>query len=327
MNDFLVRVHKQIMGSISELAPNTGTLTIDIAVDDTIGGMLYRFKPKFQVEKTYIVILTIASDVQTSDSIAGIVYPLIDNIQAKNDRLIIIHSNGKSKQENDIQTFLSEQADMFHPNYLRLPVSTNKALLTSVNGEKYTGLKNILKKYYSDEIVFIGPVVGKQIVNIETYKDACSICKKEIFIVSGIVFPKTQLPQWDNFYWKYYNTLIPIYSLPTEYSKQLKKEVNELRKNDSRITPLIFYQDVNAQENDWTVMCPYCNAVINKYEPEDNRSAYIPEPENRINGNLQYHPILIEASQKLINLLNESFEANCSCVCYGGWVESKNMQL
>jgi hypothetical protein len=324
MNGFLEKTHKQIMGSVSELSPDTGTLTVDIAVDNSIGIVLYRFRPGYRAGKKPVVILTIASDAQMSDGIAGIVYPLIDNVGVKDDRLVIIHSDGKSKGENDIQTFLSEKADMFHPDYLRLPVSSRN-LQSSVNGQKYTGLKNILGKYYTDEIFFIGPVTGKQFVNMEIYRDICCECKQEINIVSGIVFPKAQMPQWDNPYWKYYNTLIPVYLLPNEYSKQIKRIVHTLREKNTNITPPVFYQDIETGENDWTVMCPHCRNVINKYEPEDHRMRYSFDLDNRKNGNLQYHTILIDANQALINLLDASLEA-APCVCYGGWVELKNMQ-
>lgn len=322
MNRFLERAYKQIMESIPEYVPNTGILTVDFAIDNSIGGVLYRLKPGDKSK--HIIILTISSEVKMSDSIAGIVYPLIDGVAAKKDRLIIIHSDGRSKEENDIDTFLSEEADMFHPDYLRLPTSRGN-LRTSINGIKYTGLKNILRKYFFSEITFVGPTARKQSVNIEIYKDTCSICKKEISVVSGIVFPKIQMPRWDNPFWQYYNGLLSLNLLPGEYSKQIKREIELLRKKDSNLTPLIYYQDVEKNESDWTVMCPHCKTVVNPYEPDDNRMGYLFDFDGRMNGSLQYHPILIDARQELINLLGEMSESTPHAY-HGGWIESKNIQ-
>lgn len=322
MNRFLERAHKQIMESISEYVPNTGVLTVDFAIDNSTGGMLYRLKPEDKAK--HIIILTISSGIKMSDSISGMVYPLIDNVAAKKDRLIIIHSDGRSKDENDIESFLLEEADMFHPGYLRLPTSRAN-LRTSINGVRYTGLKNMLRKYFSGEITFVGPAARKQSVNIEIYKDTCSICEKDISVVSGIVFPKIQMPQWDNPFWQYCNRLLPLYSLPNEYSKQIKEEVEFLRKKDINITSLIYYRDVGIEESDWTVMCPHCKNVIHPYEPEDKRMDYLFDFGGRMNGNLRYHSILIDAGQELINLLGEGAESNPHAY-HGGWIESKNTQ-
>jgi|GEM_PF-4092458 len=326
MNEFLERGHRQIMDSMPALAPDTGILIVDIVVDKVVEGVLYRFKPAHQTKNNHVVILTISSEAQMSDPIAHIVYPLIDKIGVENERLIIIHSGGNSKHENDIQTFLEEEIDIFHSDYLRLSC-LNSSLKVSINGEKYIGLRYMLKKYYSNEISFIAPTAGKQFVNLEIYKDSCSKCKQEIRVVSGIVFPKIQMPNWNNPYWQYYNTLIPIYSLPSEYTKQIKRVVATLSEKDTKITPLIFYQDIESEENDWTVMCPHCRNVINKYEPDDNRMDYLFDLNNRLNGNLQYYTLLIDANQEIVNLLAESYESNVPHVCFGGWVESKNTQL
>ncbi|MFV0362737.1 MAG: hypothetical protein ACK5LL_06570 [Suipraeoptans sp.] len=259
-----------------------------------------------------------------SDRVAGMIYPLIDSVAAKKDRLIIIHSDGRSKDANDIDTFLSEEVDVFHSDYLRLSTSCEN-LKTSINGIKYLELKNMLKKYFSGEISFVGPIAGKQSVNIEMYKDICSRCKKEISVVSGIVFPKIQMPQWDNPFWQYYNRLLPLYSLPSECSKQIKREINLLRKKNMDITPLIYYQNIEIEESNWTVMCPYCKDVIDAYEPDNKRMGYFFDFDWRMNGNLRYHSILIDAGQELINLLGEMSEPNPHAY-YSGWIESKNIQ-
>lgn len=325
MNDFLAKAHKQIMDSISQYAPCAGLLTVDFAVDDSIGAMVYGLKPGKGNQKQ-IVILTVSSQIEMSDSLAAMVFPLIDSTSNGNNRLIVIHSDGKSKQENDIYAFLSEKADMFHPGYLRLWVSPGN-LQTTINGERYAGLRNILRKYFSGEIAFTGPVAGKQQVNIEIYKDICRRCKKEIAVVSGIVFPKIQMPQWNNPFWQYYNALLPLHLLPGTYCRQIKKEVEGLRKEDTGVTPLIYYQDVEAGENNWTVMCPHCKGVIHPYEPEDKRMDYLLDFNGRMNGNLRYHPVLTDADQELIDLLDAGVEFNPHA-CYAGWgeVESKIVQ-
>lgn len=325
-NTFLRTVHERIMDSMPELEQNTGLLTTNIEVDRYTDGILYRFKPEYGMENKYIVILAISSGATLSDVLTGIIYRLRDQIGINGNRLIIIHSNGKSKRENEIDDFLSENADLFHPDYIRLSCTgIGTRIKISLNGERPVGLATMLKKYYTGKITFIAPVAGKQFVNLEIYRDTCCECKQEINIVSGIVFPTAQLPRWDNPYWKYYNTLIPVYSLPGEYPRQIKRTVNKLREKNMNITPLVFYQDIETEENDWTVMCPHCRNVINKYEPEDHRMGYFFDLDNRRNGNLQYHTILIDANQELINLLDASSEA-VPCVCYGGWVELKNIQ-
>lgn len=322
MNKFLEKTDKLIMESISEYVPNTGILTADFTIDNSIGGILYRLKPINKAR--HITILTISSNVNMNGSVAGMVYPLIDNVAANKDCLIIIHSDGKSIKENGIQTFLSEEVDLFHPDYLRLPTSIEN-LKTSIDGIKYLGLKTMLRKYFFGEISFVALTVRKQSVNIEIYKDTCDICNKEIFVVSGIVFPKVQLPQWNNPFWQYYCSLIPVYWLPSEYSRLIKSEIELLRKDDNNITPLIYYQDVEIDKSDWTVMCPHCKTVINPYEPIDNRMKYLLNFDARMNGNLKYHSILIDASQDLINLLDKMSESTPH-TCQGGWVESENVQ-
>lgn len=322
MNEFLKRVHKQIIASMPKLALDTGLLTVDMLVGNEIEGALYRFEPEHNAKKNNIVILTISSEAQISKVIGSTIYSLIDIIKEKNDRLIIVHSSGKSKQENEIKTFLSEKIDVFSPNYLRLPCMKSN-LKVSIDGKKYFELNNLLKKYYSNEIAFIAPIIGKQSVNIETYKDNCFHCKLEIDVVSGIVFPKTQMSELKHPYWKYYNILIPIYSLPREYSNQLKKAVNTLRRRNTNISPLVFYKDVELDEKGWTVMCPHCKHVINKYELNDNRMMHLFDTESRMNGNLLYYPMWINASQKLINLLNGGCEAT-PYVCCGGWIDTKD---
>lgn len=324
MNKFLEEVHKQIMESISRYAPNTGLLTVDFTIDNSIGGLLYRLQPKNRNKAKYITILIISSEVKMSDSVAGMIYPLIDSVATKKDRLIIIHSDGRSKNENDIDTFLSEEVDVFHPDYLRLSTLCEN-FQTSINGIKYLELKNVLKKYFLGEISFIGPIAGKQSVNIEMYKDICCICKKDIAVVSGIVFPKIQMPQWNNPFWQYYNRILPLYTLPSECSKQIKKEIELLRKKDISITSLIYYQHVEIDESNWTVMCPHCKAVIKPYEPDNKRMDYLHDFGGRMNGNLRYHSILIDAAQELIDLLGEMSEPNHHAYD-SGWLESKNIQ-
>lgn len=322
MNEFLERAYKQIIVSISELT-NTEALAIDVTMDNSIGG-LYRIKLKDKTNKD-IVILTISSEIEMSDNIAEIIYSLTDKVKGENGRLIIIHRSGNSKQDNDIQAFLEEKIDIFHADYLRLGCK-GSGLRVSIDGERNLGLRDMLKKYFANEIAFIAPTVGKQFVNLEIYKDSCCKCKREISVVSGIVFPKTQMPNWNNPYWQYYNTLIPIYSLPSEYAKQIKRVVATLKEKNTKITPLIFYQDIELEENDWTVMCPHCSTVINKYEPDDNRIDYLFDLNNRMNGNLRYHTLLIDADQELINLLGVGYEFNVPHVCFGGWIESKNVK-
>lgn len=324
MNRFLERTHKHVMESISRYAPNTGLLTVDFTIDNSIGGLLYRLQPKNRNKAKYITILIISSEIKMSDHVAGMVYPLIDGVAAKKDRLIIIHSDGSSKDENDIDTFLSEEVDVFQPDYLRLPTSCEN-LKTSIDGIKYLELKNMLKKYFSGEISFIGPIAGKQSVNIETYKNICGVCEREIAVVSGIVFPKIQMPQWDNPFWQYYNRLLPLYALPCEYSQQIKREVNLLIKKDIDITPLIYYQNVEIEKSNWTVMCPHCKTVIDPYEADNKRMGYLYDFGGRMNGNLRYHSILIDAGQELINLLGEMSEPNPHAY-HSGWLESKNIQ-
>lgn len=325
MNEFLEKAHKQIIDSMPQLAPDTGLFIVDIIVNNVIEGMLYRFKPNHEIRSSHIVILTISSDAEISEAMENIIYSLIDKIGINKDKLIIIHSDGNSKQENDIQAFFSDNADIFHPDYIRFSCS-KEALRTSIDGEKYLRLDNMLKRFYSETISFVGPIAGKQSVNIEVYKDICSKCGKEINIVSGIVFPRIQLPSWDNLFWQYYNTLIPIYQLSAEYVRQVKQEVIKLRKSNDKITPLLFYQNVELEENGWTAKCPYCNNVIDQYSPEDDRMQYLFDKINRENGNLEYYSILIDADQDLINLLNESYESNSPHVCYAGWVELKTTQ-
>jgi hypothetical protein len=325
MNEFLEKAHKQIIDSMPQLAPDTGLFTVDIIVNNVIDGMLYRFKPNHEIRMSHIVILTISSDVGIGEAMENIIYSLIDKIGINKDKLIIIHSDGNSKQENDIQAFFSDNADIFHPDYIRFSCS-KETMKTSIDGEKYLRLDNMLKRFYSETISFVGPIAGKQSVNIEVYRDTCPRCGKEINIVSGFVFPRIQLPSWDNPFWQYYNTLIPIYQLSAEYVRQVKQEVIKLRKSNIKITPLIFYQDVEQEESGWTVMCPCCNSVIDQYSPEDNRMQYLFDKINRENGNLEYHSILINADQDLINLLNESYESNSPHVCYAGWVELKTTQ-
>lgn len=117
-----------------------------------------------------------------------------------------------------------------------------------------------------------------------------------------------------------------MYWLPSEYSKKIKREIELLRKEDENITPLIYYQNVEIDENDWIVMCPHCKTVINPYEPTDNRMKYLFNFDARMNGNLRYHSILIDASQELINLLDEMSESTPH-TCQDGWVESKNQVI
>ncbi len=326
MNTFLDEVKIHIKSSMSEKFKASELLSCNIGLNTIANAMLYGVTFKYNRIIKRVSLLVIPPQTKIDSSLEKQLIDLRDNTIELDVNLIVIHSEDDTKSSNDIEIFLSEHLDVFNPNYIRLACRKAKTLKTTIDGGKYLQLDNMLKNFYSDKIVFVGPRIGKQKVNLEIYKDRCNECKKEIHIVSGIVFPNIPLPTWNNFLWQYYNTLLPIYSIPKNYIKQIKQEVNKLKEANSKITPLIFYQNIECEEDDWTVMCPYCNSVIHKYYLEDKRMDYLHTMDSRISGDLHYHSVFIDADQVLINRVDDGGEFSPHS-CLAGWTESKKIRL
>jgi hypothetical protein len=244
---------------------------------------------------------------------------LRDYILSKDSMLVVINEEKRSDSLGDTGVFIEEVLLTCSPNFLWLTCAEDKNYRTNATGLDFEDLSSVIHDLWKGTLRYEGPQPGLQKVNLELMHRNCWKCNCCIKIVTGIAFPNRQLSSWNNFDWQYYNQIIPLSEIGTQYQKDIQKFVDRLRENESSITPVGARYSQNAAEIYFAAICPLCSSLQGEFHVQDARMDFLFSLDSRITGQLEYHSFPMVVDHGLLTTLGNGGEA-CDHACGLGWI-------
>jgi hypothetical protein len=245
---------------------------------------------------------------------------LRDYILSKDCMLLVVVEQSDSRFQDDNGVFESEELTLLSPFYLCLTCYKNDNYQTTLNGEHAQQLHTLIKELWSGRLRYNGPAAGTQRVNLEIMADACWKCGRAMKTVTGIVFPDKQLTSWNNDQWRYYNSLVPLASMQSTDAESIQAFVEQMRQQDSSITPVSNRFSNTVKRKYWSASCPWCDALRGNFHVSDDRMQYLHDFESRLNGSLSYNSFEMNASPLFLRNLLSAWEG-CAHACLIEWAK------
>ena len=269
-----------------------------------------------------INVLVLSPDLDIDDShLTDRLIKLRDYILSKDCMLVVIYPEEDNRSIDDLGVFIDEELVSNGPNFLVIRCIVELGYKAEIEFERFDTVKDIISDLWEEKLVYKGPTIGSQHVNIELMADSCWKCGIDMSTVTGIVFPDKQMSNWDNGYWRYYNRLVQLSELEGEVAEELQSVVENLRQNSaegSRITPVSYRYSKTVSESYFAASCPNCGMLRGDFHVIDKRMDFLHSLESRSNGQLRYHRAILNINQKTINNLGDGSEY-CDHTCDIGW--------
>jgi len=274
---------------------------------------------KFDGKSKLINVLILPMSLELDDYEEYQLVLLRDRILSKGEMLVAISEEERAGSLGATGQFIEESLWLGTSNFLWIICNRDQKLQASVESELLGDLHTVIRELWQGEFEYDGPTVGLQQVNLEMMQDKCPKCRKRIMTVTGIVFPNLPLDRWDNYYWLYYNRLVPLSEIGGDNARSIREFVQLLRKVDGAITPLRLRQGRDEEAGYLVANCPYCKGVRGDFDVDDDRMEFLHSLDSRMDGKLKYYSISLRIGLDVIKSLNEGGDG-CDHACVSGWV-------
>lgn len=245
---------------------------------------------------------------------------LINYILSKDTMVVVLYSS----ENEDLSIYLEENIKQINSNYFqsRFGIIDNRLFVDFYEGQiEFT---KVIKFIYSEGIKFEGPSPGYNRIGIELLQDSCWNCKKDIYSITGIVFPNRKVRNWKNEDWYYYHGPLNLSELPNELILKVQTLINEYRLKYKSNTCLVEQNYSNTMKSKyWSSTCPYCNKLMGNFHLSEKRMPLMHDYYGAVDsGKLRYLGLDCQIEQKTINKLN-SFHDGVSKII--GWEIGENI--
>lgn len=267
---------------------------------------------------TLINILVLPLNITLDEKIESQLTQLRDYIISKECMFIVICEDESSYNMGDTAIFVSEQLDLYNPNYFSLICTEDEDFKVILDADNYENISSIIHDIWTGKLTYYGADIGLQIVNLEVMRDECWKCHALMKTVTGIVIPNKKLLSWDNPYWSYFNHIVPICELDDVDIEQIIPVVERIRCKDPFITPIEYRYSQTVNDRYWAAICPHCGVLRGALYIEEDRRNLALTLDSRINHSLEYFSFEMIVRQTLLNKIGKGWE-DFPCTCMMEW--------
>jgi|GEM_PF-2769851 len=257
----------------------------------------------------FINVFIIDSELELDFKIKKDLSDLINYLISGNSTTVLLYSG----DNEDACLFIEESLKLINPKFFssRYVIENLTPLIEFY--EVKVPFITLIESLFNKNIYYYRPKPGYNRIGIEFMKDECWSCGKEMFSVSGIVFPNKKVKNWKEETWNYFHSNLNLSDLPNSLVLEIKDKVDYYREKHQSKACLTKENFSNTMKSKyWSTTCPSCKKMRGNFYLNERRIDYFHDFSQSIySGDLRYLGFDYFIEQKTLNKLNSSFQT-CS---------------